>query len=379
MQAMRKRLGFRREIVDHRSPKADLSSAIKYEVRLDRYTRLLLYVLPFVLSSLSLVLNAYAMGIFSYVKSIYALDTIDTRFTSSSSIPYKTVIDARDDPATSGSKRDDSVPGLGVKTDRHGRPVAQPSKWKTPEFYFYYFVFITIVPYMFWIAYDVSRPSDPNYHKYQHLLSPDAQYFTFRRNLPYLGLLLVFHPLLRKLYNFLRPLSIRNNSPRLNGSSYVSAAEGEARMEQRASFDFIFAFIFLTALHGFSVVKIVIILYMNYCIATRVPRKYMPAASWIFNIGMLFANELAEGYSMAKITAYLWPLEVAGLQSDNSMVSWGQWLDSRSGIMPRWQIPFNLTMLRLVSFNLDLYWSLDPRGGSPLEVGLLTLNAIFSY
>ena len=97
------------------------------------------------------------MSIFSYVRSIYALDTIDTRFTSSSATPYKAVVDARIDPATSTSKRDDSVPGVGVKTDHSGRPIAQPSKWNTPEFYFYYFVFITIVPYMFWIAYDVSR------------------------------------------------------------------------------------------------------------------------------------------------------------------------------------------------------------------------------
>ena len=99
------------------------------------------------------------MSIFSYIRSIYALDTIDTRFTSSSSTPYKAVIDARLSPAASTSKRDDSVYSPGVKTDRHGRPVAQPSKWNTPEFYFYYFVFLTIVPYMFWIAYDVSRRS----------------------------------------------------------------------------------------------------------------------------------------------------------------------------------------------------------------------------
>jgi hypothetical protein len=97
------------------------------------------------------------MSIFSYVRSIYALDTIDTRFTSSSATPYKAVVDARIDPATSTSKRDDSVPGVGIRTDYSGRPIAQPSKWGTPEFYFYYLVFITVVPYMFWVAYDVSR------------------------------------------------------------------------------------------------------------------------------------------------------------------------------------------------------------------------------
>lgn len=94
------------------------------------------------------------MSVFSYIKSIYALDTIDTRFTSSSATPYKAVVDAR---ATTSNKRDDSVPGVGVKTDYSGRPIAQPSKWDTLEFYIYYLVFIVVVPYMFWVAYDVSR------------------------------------------------------------------------------------------------------------------------------------------------------------------------------------------------------------------------------
>jgi len=97
------------------------------------------------------------MGIFSYIRSIYALDTIDTRFTNPSRTPYKDVVDRRAESSAANARRDDSIPGVGVKTDYSGRPIAQPSKWKTPEFYFYYFVFITIVPYMFWIAYSVSR------------------------------------------------------------------------------------------------------------------------------------------------------------------------------------------------------------------------------
>jgi hypothetical protein len=97
------------------------------------------------------------MSIFSYIRSIYALDTIDTRFTSSSSTPYKLVVDERASSTAANAKRDDSILGVGIKTDHSGRPVAQPSKWRTPEFYFYYFVFVITVPYMFWIAYDVSR------------------------------------------------------------------------------------------------------------------------------------------------------------------------------------------------------------------------------
>jgi hypothetical protein len=101
--------------------------------------------------------NELTMSIFSFIRSVYSLDTIDTRFTNPSNTPYKDVIDSRAETAVARAKRDDSIPGTGQQTDYSGRPVAQPSKWRTPEFKFYYLVFLTIVPYMFWIAYDVSR------------------------------------------------------------------------------------------------------------------------------------------------------------------------------------------------------------------------------
>jgi hypothetical protein len=94
------------------------------------------------------------MGPWSYVRSIYALDTIDTRFTSSASTPHKSIADAHAGPAGSKAKKNDSAPGTSVRTDSK---VVEPSKWNTPEFYLYYFVFLTVIPYMFWIAYDVSR------------------------------------------------------------------------------------------------------------------------------------------------------------------------------------------------------------------------------
>jgi membrane-bound O-acyltransferase GUP1_2 len=196
----------------------------------------------------------------------------------------------------------------------------------------------------------------------------DAQYHSFRSNVPYLALLLIFHPILRRLYDTFRPVPSRSNSPKPNGNSYISAAEGEAHLEQRASFDFGFAFIFLAALHGFSALKIVIILYINYCIATQLPRKYIPAATWIFNICTLFANELSEGYKFEKMAQFISPLEGVGLNSTSLLHTWGSWLDSYGGIISRWEIQFNLTVLRLISFNLDYYWSLGRRGGSPIEV-----------
>lgn len=92
------------------------------------------------------------MSLLSSLRSIYALDTLDTRFTNSPKVPYKAVIDARNGHGTPPSQ---DIP---VNLDsRRQQVLPGPSLWKTPEFYFYYFIFIITVPYMFWVAYDVSR------------------------------------------------------------------------------------------------------------------------------------------------------------------------------------------------------------------------------
>ncbi len=203
----------------------------------------------------------------------------------------------------------------------------------------------------------------------------DAQYSSFRGSVPYLAILLIFHPILRNIYNSLRPVPSRNNSPKPNGnSSYVSAADGDARLEQRAWFDFGFALIFLAALHGFSALKVLSLLYINYQIATRLPRKFVPVATWTFNIATLFANELSDGYKFEKMAAYISPLEGGMLASESLLHSWGGWLDSYGGFISRWEILFNITVLRQISFNLDYYWSLDRRSGSPIEVGSRILS-----
>lgn len=85
------------------------------------------------------------MGALSFVRNVYDLDTLDTRFTNSASVPYQTVIDARSDPATSN----------GTTSKWQGK--AQRSKWNTPEFYIYYLILGFAIPYMFWVVFDVSR------------------------------------------------------------------------------------------------------------------------------------------------------------------------------------------------------------------------------
>ena len=203
----------------------------------------------------------------------------------------------------------------------------------------------------------------------------DVQYSSFRENVPYLALLLVLHPLLRRLYEFSIHLRSENVLSKPSGkSAFISTTDGEGRLERRAWFDFVFAFIFLIALHGFSALKILVILYVNFCIATRSPRKYVPAATWIFNIATLFANELADGYKFTNAAAFFSPID--GMHEANSLHNWGTWLDSYGGIMSRWEILFNLTVLRLISFNMDYYFSVNMRDGSPIEVCGVMLELI---
>lgn len=178
-----------------------------------------------------------------------------------------------------------------------------------------------------------------------------------------MALLLIFHPLLRKLWNIIFPVPTD-----LHKRS--ATEQGDARLEQRASFDYRFAYIFLAALHGFSALKILAILHINYQIATKLPRRYIPVATWVFNVCMLFANELSQGYKFAAIARHITPPpEVKSvLDGDPFLVQWGVWLDQHGGLLSRWEILFNITVLRLISFNLDYYFSLDQRSGSPLEV-----------
>jgi hypothetical protein len=95
------------------------------------------------------------MGFFSYLASIYQLDTLDTRFTNSTTIPYQP--SQKLEKFSSGKTQDPAIQYVPPRLEANGQPRAQPSKWRTPEFYFYYFCFITIVPYMFWVPYTVSR------------------------------------------------------------------------------------------------------------------------------------------------------------------------------------------------------------------------------
>ncbi|KAI9721426.1 MAG: glycerol transporter [Chrysothrix sp. TS-e1954] len=311
------------------------------------------------------------------LKAVYSLDTLDTRLTVSSQTPIKA---ARAEHGTGSSRP--AAQGVNAEPDQTVQTKARPSKWRTKEYYFYYLVITVMVPIMFWVPYHVSKESDPQYPKFAPLLSEgwipgrkvvsvfdalqsyipvqrfnelekdnsDQQYASFRNNIPYIGVVVIAHPLLRRLFDTVYQSIYRSPPP----SQASHEAQLDAHLSQRISYDTIFGAIFLVVLHGFSALKVLLLLYINFCIATKLPRNAVPAVTWTFSLIVLFGNEELEGYPWPWLGGFL------GLQE------WGHWLDSFGGLMPRWEVLFNVTVLRLISYNLDFYWSLEDK--SPSDV-----------
>ena len=182
------------------------------------------------------------------------------------------------------------------------------------------------------------------------------QYASFRDNIPYMALVVILHPLLRRIYNIMFNVLFPRSSESIQG-------QGQHRLKQRISYDAGFAAVFTFALHGFSAVKVFFILYTNFIIAKRLPRTAIPFATWTFNLSILFANEFSGGYP------YTWMADFVSSRSTAPILySWVDWLDSHGGLIPRWEVLFKVTALRLISFNMDYCWSLDQDKATSLEV-----------
>ncbi|KDQ15838.1 hypothetical protein BOTBODRAFT_107948 [Botryobasidium botryosum FD-172 SS1] len=233
----------------------------------------------------------------------------------------------------------ETPPSTSRKNDRpkSRRPA---SRWKTPEFIFYAIAFILVVPHMFTLPMNLSQTTHPNYPLYQHRLSrgwipgrevdnSDGQYRGFRNNIPALFALATVFLVLGKLHSWIFAPKMQSISRRTELF--------------RVSFLAVASVVVVTALHGASVLKIFAILLINYSIAKLSPQSpnsiVGPLLTWAFNMVMLFSNELNDGYKFGRLHSSL------------------AVLDSMQGIHPRWHIGFNITMLRLVSFNMDYFWA----------------------
>ncbi|EMD33382.1 hypothetical protein CERSUDRAFT_108172 [Gelatoporia subvermispora B] len=220
-------------------------------------------------------------------------------------------------------------------------------KWRSPEFVFYGIIFVLVVPIMVWIPVTLSSPSHPNYDLYKRKLSPgwlfgrrvdnsDLQYRSFRNNIPTLAILVA-------AYIGLKAACLR-----------VAKSIRIATNAARFYFLLIFTLCMVLGLHGASILKILVLLTLNYAIAkTCKDSRFGPFLTWVFNIAVLFANETCDGYRFANLHPSLAAL------------------DSIDGIYPRWHVSFNITTLRLISFNMDYYWACRRTGSINVE-GVLT-------
>ncbi|KAF7513233.1 hypothetical protein GJ744_010629 [Endocarpon pusillum] len=301
-------------------------------------------------------------------RRLYSLDTLDTRLTTSSHTPLTIATEESSEKSTSERTVEKNPANL--------PPQVLPAKWRTPEFCLYFAVITFCLPLMFRSVMKVSRPSHPNYPKFEGLLSPgwipgrkidnsDSQYSSFRENIPYMAVVVLVQPLLRRVYNVVFPSPAASHdavrSIKDEATKKKDLASADDRFVQRSSFDLYFALIFLAVLHGFSALKILLILYINFNMATRIPKEYIPTTTWVFNIGILFVNEFCHGYHYARVAKAVFPFSA-------SASNWGNFLDTYGGLVPRWEILFNFTILRLISFNMDYYWSLErSRSSSPVE------------
>lgn len=196
--------------------------------------------------------------------------------------------------------------------------VPSKSRWNTTEFKLYGLVFLVCIPLMFKTAMEASNESNPNYPRYAHLLSngwlfgrkvdnSDSQYRFFRDNFPMLCGLILLHVTLRK-----GVMSVFNVS-------------------KRTYFDFGFGILFLIGAHGTNVFRILIHLLINYAISRIPSRKVAYTLTWVYGILTLFINDNYRNI----------PFGISAI--DNGF----------KGIIARWDVFFNFTLLRMISFNID--------------------------
>ncbi|SPO36217.1 probable GUP1 - Multimembrane-spanning protein essential for proton symport of glycerol [Pseudozyma flocculosa] len=249
-------------------------------------------------------------------------------------------------------------PGDGVRSSHSSRPSQSNStgvanrpkrgRWHTLEFRFYALVFLVMVPLMVWVPVQLSQPSNPNYSKYAWHLRPgwiagrhrddsDFQYRSFRDYIPPLvGIMAIY-----LLISYTASSIPASRSTSTAGYRRVGAGSRSAEpRNHRKAFLLVFTAIFITALHGTNAAKLMLVLATNYAVAHALGGKRIaPIVIWTLNVGSLFAIHWNDGFKYGKMWHAL------------------AFLDDYQGVLPRWQINFNITMLRLVSFSMDLHWA----------------------
>jgi hypothetical protein len=127
-------------------------------------------------------------------------------------------------------------------------------------------------------------------HKLKRLSqdNSDTQYRSFRSNIPALLFLAGLHLASSKLFNRI---------------FYA----GQPDDSYRVPYHVVFAILTLFGLHGFSALKVLGLVSLNYAIAKYTTGKKLgkggAVVGWVFNIGVLFVNEWYGGYTFGSLGA----------------------------------------------------------------------------
>lgn len=196
--------------------------------------------------------------------------------------------------------------------------------WRTPEFFFYYLMFIIVVPWMIFTAMSASNEYNPNYERFEGLLTEgwlfdrevdnsDPQYRFFRDNLLLLAFVAGAHITIKRLVLHYTQI------PKLK-------------------FDFLFGIVYVIVFHGINSVRLLGHILIMYCISHILRKKQNIAivSLWVYGIGSLFINHNFRKYPFANILSILSPLD-----------------NGYKGIIERWDVFYNFTLLRILSYNFD--------------------------
>lgn len=221
----------------------------------------------------------------------FSLETLDTRLQASRDMAKKKAVIAKANPE---------------------------SRWHTLEFRFYVLVFAVVVPLMYKTAMDASNETNPNYSRFEHLLSDgwmfgrkvdnsDQQYSFLRENFWMIWGFVIGHTTLRRVVSLF-------HAPK------------------RTTFDLCFGCGYLLALHGTNTFRVAIHVVAMFAMAKYIERpKTAKICLWTYGISTLFINHHFKDI----------PTHIGFI--DNGF----------HGIVARWDVFYNFTLLRMISFCMD--------------------------
>ncbi|CCE65048.1 hypothetical protein TPHA_0J02280 [Tetrapisispora phaffii CBS 4417] len=229
-----------------------------------------------------------------------------------------------DEKEFTASKRKDAK---GKKNNKNKSTITVVNKplWNTLEFKLYYVAFAIVVPWMLKVAMDASSESNPNYPAFEGLLSKgwmfgrkvdnsDSQYRFFRDNLMLLVGLMILHTSVKKVILIV------------------------LKSTNKIKFDCIFGMIFIFALHGVNSIRlmshVLVVFILSHLLRNN--RKTATIVIWSYAIFSLFFNSIFWNYPLGQILDILSPID-----------------SSFKGIIERWDVFYNFTLLRILSYNLD--------------------------